>query len=48
LADREDSPQALMPRINAATAAGRKLGMTVIWSPTDAQENYDGWPSHGP
>ena len=35
---------ALMPRINAATAAGRKLGMTVIWSPTDAQENYDGWP----
>lgn len=36
---------ALMPRINAATAAGRKLGMTVIWSPTDAQENYDGWPA---
>eukprot|EP01046_Picozoa_sp_COSAG06_P043679 COSAG06_NODE_5761_length_3287_cov_1.523212_2_plen_269_part_00 len=35
---------ALMPRINAAVAAGRKLGMTVIWSPTDAQENYDGWP----
>ena len=34
---------ALVPRINAATAAGRKLGMTVVWSPTDAQENYDGW-----
>ena len=35
---------ALMPRINAAVAAGRKLGMTVVWSPTDAQENYDGRP----
>eukprot|EP01051_Picozoa_sp_SAG22_P012064 SAG22_NODE_1222_length_5126_cov_3.213248_5_plen_234_part_00 len=31
---------------NAATAAGRKAGMTVIWSPTDAEESYIGWPQY--
>ena len=31
---------------NAATAAGRKTGMTVIWSPTDAEESYIGWPQY--
>ena len=31
---------------NAATAAGRKAGMTVMWSPTDAEENYIGWPQY--
>ena len=31
---------------NAATAAGRKAGMTVMWSPTDAEENYLGWPQY--
>ena len=34
----------MIPRINGAVAAGRKTGMTVIWSPTDVLENYDGWP----
>ena len=34
----------MIPRINGAVAAGRKAGMTVMWSPTDVLENYDGWP----
>ena len=34
----------MIPRINGAVAAGRKAGMTVLWSPTDVLENYDGWP----
>ena len=32
--------------LNAATAAGRKAGVTVIWSPTDVEESYIGWPQY--
>ena len=35
---------ALVPRVNAATAALRKAGGHVIFAPTDAAESYDGWP----
>ena len=31
---------------NAATEAGRKAGMTILWSPTDAEESYIGWPQY--
>lgn len=35
---------ALVPRMNAVTAALRKAGGHVIWSPTEAAESFSGWP----
>jgi hypothetical protein len=31
-------------RINLALQAARKLGMTVLWAPTDVAGMYSGWP----
>lgn len=35
---------ALVPRWNRALAGFRRLGMTVIWAPTEAASQYAGWP----
>jgi nicotinamidase-related amidase len=35
---------ALVPRMNAALAAARQLGMRVIWAPTDVASQYVGMP----
>jgi nicotinamidase-related amidase len=35
---------ALVPRMNAALAAARQLGMQVIWAPTDVASQYVGTP----
>ena len=35
---------ALVPRMNAALAAARRLGMQIIWAPTDVTSRYAGTP----
>ncbi len=35
---------ALVPRMNKALAAARRLGMQIIWSPTDVASQYAGAP----
>jgi len=37
---------ALEPRMNKAVEAARRLGMQIIWAPTDVASQYVGTPQH--
>ena len=37
---------AMVPRMNAAIAAARKAGMTVVWNPSDVVTAYSGFPQY--